>query len=197
MTFGTDFVLNVGPRDHVVLFYRDEAELADQVSGHLLRAIRGGGSAVVIATHARRLALSERLSGAGMDIAAERQKGSYAALDAARTLEEFVTGGWADPAMFWRSVSPVIARAAAAGQPVRVFGEMVALLWDAGLTDAAIEVEAMWNELAAQYPFSVVCGYAESAVSDAAAFDALTEICGAHVAVMGSPPPGIRNWRYR
>jgi hypothetical protein len=40
--------------------------------------------------------------------------------------------------------------AAKAGRPVRAFGEMVSLLWDAGLTDVAIEVEAMWNELGAQ-----------------------------------------------
>ena len=39
----------------------------------------------------------------------------------------------------------MLRQAAKAGRPVRVFGEMVALLWDPGLTDAAIEVEAMWN----------------------------------------------------
>jgi hypothetical protein len=32
---------------------------------------------------------------------------------------------------------------ARAGQPVRVFGEMVSLLWDTGLIDAAIKVEAV------------------------------------------------------
>jgi hypothetical protein len=39
---------------------------------------------------------------------------------------------------------------------------MVSLLWDASLTDAAIEVEAMWNELGAQYPFSLLCAYRHS-----------------------------------
>ena len=56
-----------------------------------------------------------------------------------------------DPAGFWQAISPMLRQAAKAGRPVRVFGEMVALLWDAGLTDAAIEVEAMWNELAWRY----------------------------------------------
>jgi hypothetical protein len=64
-----------------------------------------------------------------------------------------------DPAGFWQAVSPVLRQAAKAGRPVRVFGEMVALLWQAGLTDAAVEVEAMWNELGAQYPFSLLCAY--------------------------------------
>jgi hypothetical protein len=50
----------------------------------------------------------------------------------------------------------MLRQAAEAGRPVRVFGEMVSLLWDAGLIDAAIEVEAMWNELGARYPFSLL-----------------------------------------
>ncbi len=197
MAFGTEFVLNVGPRDHVVYFYRHETELIDRVAGYLVRAIRDSGSAVVIATQAHRRVLSERLSSAGLDVAAEQSRGSYTTLDAAGTLDLFASGGWADPAMFWQALSPVIRRAAGAGQPVRVFGEMVALLWDAGLTDLAVDVEAMWNELAAQHPFSLVCGYCEPAVGDLAAFDALTEICGAHAAVMGNPPPGLQRWRYR
>jgi hypothetical protein len=42
---------------------------------------------------------------------------------------------------------------------VRVFGEMVSLLWDAGLIDAAVELEVLWNELGVQYPFSLLCAY--------------------------------------
>jgi len=55
-------------------------------------------------------------------------------------------------------IATALRQAAEAGRPVRVFGEMVWLLWDAGLIDAAIEVEAMGNELGAQYSFSLLCG---------------------------------------
>ena len=64
-----------------------------------------------------------------------------------------------DPAGFWQAISPMLRQAARPGGRFRVFGEMVSLLWDASLTDAAIEVEAMWNELGAQYPFSLLCAY--------------------------------------
>jgi hypothetical protein len=46
---GTD-VLDVGRRDHVVLFYRDEQELTERVSEYLLPAIHDGGVAIVVAT---------------------------------------------------------------------------------------------------------------------------------------------------
>jgi hypothetical protein len=56
--------------------------------------------------------------------------------------------------------------------PVRVFGEMVSL-WDAALIDAAIEVEAIWNELGAQYVL-LFCAYPHSQPVDHP--DALTEV---------------------
>jgi hypothetical protein len=65
---------------------------------------------------------------------------------------------------------------------------MVSLLWDAGLVSAAIEVEAMWNELGGQYPFSLLCAYPAQPVSCAHHLDALTEVCRAHTHVIGGPP---------
>ena len=88
----------------------------------------------------------------------------------------------------WQAISPLLRQAAKAGQPVRVFGEMVSLLWDAGLIDAAIEVEAMWNELGGQYPFSLLCAYPAQPVSCAHHLDALTEVCRVHTQVTGAPP---------
>ncbi len=64
-------------------------------------------------------------------------------LDASETARGFMVVGWPDPAGFWQAISPMLRQVAKAGQRVRVFGEMVALMWDAGLIDAAIEVEAM------------------------------------------------------
>jgi hypothetical protein len=71
---------------------------------------------------------------------------------------------------------------------VHVFGEMVALLWDFGQVAAAIEVEAMWNELAAQYQFSLLCAYPADSVRGGQHQDALTEVCRVHASVAGDVP---------
>jgi hypothetical protein len=180
-------VLDVRPGDHVVLFYRDDDELAEQVSGYLLGALQDNGVAIVVATPAHRLLFEELLAEAGVDIAAERAGGCYLALDADETMRRFLVADWPDPASFWRVISPLIRQAAMAGQPVHVYGEMVSLLWDSGLVQAAIEVEALWNELGAQYPFSLFCAYPERSVSGGHHLDALTEVCRAHVAAAGIP----------
>lgn len=65
---------------------------------------------------------------------------------------------------------------------------MVSLLWDAGLIDAAVELEVLWNELGVQYPFSLLCAYSAQPAAYAHQLDALTEVCHAHTQVTGAPP---------
>lgn len=185
MATGTE-VLDTGRSDHVVVFYRDEQELVEQVSEYLRPAAQEDGVAIVVATPGHRRAFEERLAGAGL--AAARQRGSYLTLDAAEAIRGFMVGDWPDPACFWQAINPLLWQAVTAGKPVRVFGEMVSLLWDAGLISAAIEVEAMWNELGGQYPFSLLCAYPAQPVSCAHHLDALAEVCRAHTHVIGGPP---------
>ncbi len=53
----------------------------------------------------------------------------------------------------------VFSKPARDGRPIRVFGEMVTRLWQAGHPEAAIELEGLWNELAHRYTFSLLCAY--------------------------------------
>jgi hypothetical protein len=77
-------------------------------------------------------------------------------------------------------MSPVLKRALARSGPVRIFGEMVALLWNDGHHGAAVDLEALWNELAKQYAFSLLCAYpADIEASDEHA-DELAQIYAAH-----------------
>jgi len=182
-------VLNAARGGHVVLFYGDEQELADRVSEYLLPAVTdGGGAAIVFATSDHRRSFGERLAEAGVDVAAARARGSYLEFDANETIRGFMVGDRPDPAGFWQLISPLLRQAAKAGPPVLVFGEMVSLLWDAGLVSAAIEVEVMWNELGRQEPFSLLCAYPVRPVACSHYLDALTEVCRAHTEVTGSPP---------
>jgi len=181
-----DELLGASPGDHLVLFYRAHEELIEQAGRHLHRAVRDGGAAIAIATPPHRLMLEGWLAGAGTDVAGARARGAYLDLDARETLGRFEVAGWPDAAGFWQAISPLIRQANKIGQPVHVFGEMVSLLWDSGLVHAAIEVEAMWNELGDQYPFTLLCAYPAQSVSDDRHHDALAEVCRLHVAAVGT-----------
>ena len=52
---------------------------------------------------------------------------------------------------------------------------------------AAVDVEAMWNELGAQYRFTLMCAYPAQSVSGHCHHDALTEVCLAAQVAAGVP----------
>jgi DcmR-like sensory protein/histidine kinase-like protein len=180
---------DAGPRDHVVCFYQDDADLAGKVAGYLRGALRDGGVAIVIATRGHRESFRERLTASGVDLAAGIGSGAYLELDAGDTLRRLMAGGTVDPARFDAAVASVIRAAAGAGRPVRAYGEMVALLWDAGLAGAAIELEGMWNDLGHTEAFSLFCGYPLDSVADPAQAHALAQVCGQHASVLEPASP--------
>jgi len=175
----------LGPpgRDHVVLFPASNGELADHVYRHLFGR-EAPGTAIVVATPDLRRLITDRMVRDGIDVAGEWARGSLVFLDAAETLDSFMVAGWPDAAAFWQALSPVIKYAQARPGEVRVFGEIVTLLWDAGQTGAAVDVEALFSELAQQYSFSLLCSYPAGAEAEVEHADDLSHIQGAHSAVL-------------
>ena len=178
----------VGQRRHVVQFYARERELAAGAGQYLAEGIADGSALVVVATLAHRLAFEHYLARVGAAVTAAQAEGRYQAVDAAALLRRFSSAGQVDAASFEAEVGHVIRAAGAAGRPVRVYGEMVALLWDAGQLNAALELEALWNDLAREIPFSLYCGYPELPATGEDHRAALAEVCRLHAAVVGVPP---------
>jgi anti-sigma regulatory factor (Ser/Thr protein kinase) len=169
---------------HVVQFYERDADLFARAGDYLRDAVRAGGIAIVIATEAHRDAFEARLreSGAGAN-----DDGTLVWLDAAATLARFTRDGRVDRDAFFDAVGGVVRAAAATGRPVRAYGEMVALLWEAGDVTAAIDLEMLWNELAAEIPFELYCAYRSESVSGHEHADALATVCHLHSAVVPTP----------
>ena len=181
--------LNVGR--HVVQFYGRDEELAERVTDYLLGALDSGGVAIVIATPEHRRAFETRLGRAGVDLAAARDGGSYLPLDAGQTLHDLMAADKLDRASFDAVIGTVIRGAGAGGRPVRAFGEMVALLWDDGLVNDAVQLEELWSELGDRHPFSLFCGYrADSAARD---LDAFAEVCRLHGEILHGEIAGSRS----
>ena len=201
--------LNVG--HHAVQFYGHDEELAERVVGYLLEAFANGGVAVVIATPEHRREFEARLRkalGGDAALAAARDSGAYLALDARETVRALMPAdrldpapagrldprcplGQLDPAAFDRVIGGLIRQAGTGGRPVRAYGEMVALLWDDGLVNAAIQLEAMWNELGRAHSFSLFCGYPAGSVTRDGHLDAFAAVCRLHQEVVGLSPAGV------
>ncbi len=170
--------------EHFVQFYETDAFLLNSLSGFIGTGLSAGEAGIVVATKAHREALEELLQEYGLDVAAARASGTYISLDAAETLSKFMVEGSPEPALFARVIGDIIARAAEGGQRVRIFGEMVALLWADGNYDAAIHLEELWNDLQEIYSFSLFCSYPINGFGGEALAKPLSDVCAGHSRVI-------------
>lgn len=170
--------------DHFVRFYDHDDQLLEEVADHLDAALRAGGHAVAIATPEHRAQLSRRLGGFGGPVgkAGSWFSGSVVLLDAHETLAAFMVNGMPDAGRFAATIEPVLAQGTP-GKPVHAFGEMVSLLCERGEYEAAITLEALWNDLAARHAFSLFCGYARRLFATEERSAAFRHICAAHTRV--------------
>ncbi|HEV2251873.1 MAG TPA: hypothetical protein VGS06_01640, partial [Streptosporangiaceae bacterium] len=90
---------------------------------------------------------------------------------------------------FDRVIGSLIADAGRGGRPVRAYGEMVALLWDAGLVNDAVQLEQMWASLGLSHSFSLFCSYPARSVTGDGHLEAFAEVCRLHGSVVGGWPP--------
>jgi anti-sigma regulatory factor (Ser/Thr protein kinase) len=104
-------------------------------------------------------------------------------------LQGFLVGGRLDHDRFEAALGGLVRRVASTGRPVRIYAEMVALLWDAGQVTLALELEELWNDLGSRFPFSLLCGYPVRLLADEASAAEVEAICRLHTSVSG-PRPG-------
>jgi hypothetical protein len=173
--------------EHNVEFYETTAFLIGTIADFVVPALRGGHSAIVVATPGHLAAFATAISAERVDLQAAIREDRYQAYDAGELLSRFMVGGMPDRALFERTATQAIDRAAAAGRNVKVYGEMVALLWADGDVDATIALEDMWNDLAATRSFSLLCGYPMQDFDDAARA-AFKRICTQHTTVIATDP---------
>jgi anti-sigma regulatory factor (Ser/Thr protein kinase) len=180
----------LGPHRHVVQFYDRDEELAMYAGDYLAGAIAQGGAAIVVATPGRCAGFEAQLAAGGVDVGAARRNGSLVCLDATGVAPGLTRAGRIDLTAFGTKFRPAILAAGEAPGPVRIYGEVVALLWAAGHINAALELEGLWTELGRQIPFSLFCGYPRNLIESSQHQGAVAEVCRLHTAVLGRPLAG-------
>jgi hypothetical protein len=168
----------VAPRRHSVQFYDADSDIVTSVAGFIAAGLSRGERVVVVATATHRDAIDEVLLHYGEDAVRERVAGRYLTFDAAELLTKFMVDGRPDAGRFEAVVGGVIDAAGEDGCDVRVFGEMVSLLWQGENVAAALELESLWNSLAESREFVLMCGYPAEVLSDS--LGAAHEVCSLH-----------------
>jgi CheY-like chemotaxis protein len=167
---------------HQAHFYVDEARLLERASAHLGQGLAAGHPAIAVCTAAHGQGLRQQLSAAGLDVQALQAQGRLIEVDAEDVIalldaERDATERFERVREFLLGLLGRARRDAAAG-PVWVFGEVVNLLWRAGRSAEAIQLEAMWNRVGEEQDLALLCSYDSSIRAGSRDVDA---VCRQHV----------------
>jgi KaiC/GvpD/RAD55 family RecA-like ATPase len=169
---------------HSVHIYEDSEALLSRLCAIVSSSLRGGDSVLIVATSAHREQLLKDLQSCGLDVRTHAREGRYTMLDAQQTLATFMREGAPDNQLFMSAVGDVLDNAhnsaLANGKRLTVFGEMVAVLWEQGEKEAALQLEALWNDALKDRAFHMHCAYPQSILTDGD----LSAISSAHTHVV-------------
>jgi hypothetical protein len=155
------FILPGNPGHHAVQIYAESAALCESVTDFMADGLAAAQPALVIATPLHCDLVIRGLSARRFDVPGALAQGAMLLFDARESLD--VTTGSSsgiDAARFREVVGLALERLMQqSGDAVaRVYSELSDVLWRAGQIDAALQVEAFWNDLLTEFPFSLLCG---------------------------------------
>jgi hypothetical protein len=170
---------------HAVRFYENKASLCRTVADFLGEGIALGQPGLVIATPTHRNGLLAELGSRHFDVDGVQTAGDLLLLDARDVLAAFMVDGMPDATLFKTHLPAAIDRLCRGrkDRTIRAYGEMVDVLWQDGLTAAAVRLEMLWNQLAMTHDFSLLCGYAMGSFYKDAG---MRDICAQHSHVIAA-----------
>jgi superfamily I DNA/RNA helicase len=179
---------NASPCDHLIQAYTDDAFLARVVTDYIAAGLARRDAVIIIATATHIRAFTDRLAAEDIDASACGAAGQLLVLDAEDTLARFMVDGRPERTAFLSVIATALDRVRAAGhQTVRLYGEMVDLLWQEQL-EATLALEALWNELLSDERLSLLCAYRIDAL-DRHAKGVLRQVTHCHSRLMPPDEP--------
>ena len=164
---------------HRLHLFDSPETLGETVAAFLLDGYRAGDHLLTIAKPRHREAVlsSLRRTGCFPDDGEGPQR--LVVLDAAEVLRHITRNGLIDATVFRRTINPVLQSLGLAGR-LRIYSEVVELLVETDDMAGALALEQMWNSLAADMPFTLMCGYSSAHFTGNSGQRALRHICQRH-----------------
>jgi hypothetical protein len=161
---------------HTVFFYQREVFLINHLVQFAKAGLDKGEPLLFVTTTDHRIVLHRRLLNESV---LAPFKGVYLAMDAADTLSRIMVDDWPDQDLFMKEIGDMI-KLIAQRTRIRIYGEMVSVLWARGQYSAAIQLEKLWNKLATQYDFSLLCAYRSSDFEGPEKVSLRRDVCACH-----------------
>jgi hypothetical protein len=173
----------IAPCEHLVQIYEDESAFLEPLEAFITGGIRRGEGIIAIVTPEHKIHIETYLILQNLNVDELRKSEQFICFDAEETLKTFLVNGWPDEELFRATIHSLLIRARGNGRPVRAFGEMVAIMWDMGLSAATVRLEHLWHNLCREKGFSLFCAYPKTGFTSDPS-NSLQEILNAHSRVL-------------
>lgn len=152
---------NVVPHDHIVQLYRDQDFLNRAVCRFAGAGLANGEGVILVSTPSHWNGFHAQLEAENVDVRAAQKRGQLTVVDATELLPRFMRDAMPDPAIFPGVFGNVVSEARARGgyAKVRVWGEMVNVLWERGDVDASMNLEDQFDQLIKKRDIAVFCSF--------------------------------------
>ena len=165
--------------NHRLQLFDTPESLAESVAAFFLEGYQQGDHLLIVAKPRHTDAVLAAVRASGCFPADMNGSQRLVALDAADVLRHITRNGAIDNCLFRKTVKPIVESLASTGR-LRIYGEVVELLAEEEDMTGALALEQLWNALAAEVPFTLMCGYSSAHFSSPAGRPALRHICRAH-----------------
>src|SRR5215212_4992887 len=152
------FWAEVAPCDHIVQIYENDESIITSLSKFITTGFEANESVIIVATKEHQVTLDKLLVSKGYDLPGLKKKDQYITFNAHELLSKFMVEDWPDEHLFFKTVTEIV-RKVKNHNKVRVYGEMVAILWAQGHSGATVRLEYLWTKLCQQEEFMLFCAY--------------------------------------
>ncbi len=192
----TDHLDLAPPGGHVCQVHFAERTLVESVARFAVSGLNKEETVVLIgsANHLRQI--QKELAQASVSLARAQESRRLILLDAGILLKMFMRDGEPDKRIFKRVFGELLESLNPGRNRIRVWGEMVQLLWRDGKKPMALQLEEMWNQLLLQFPFFLFCTYGMDAFHETEASSGVKEaVFRAHQHTITNPESGrVQRW---
>ena len=178
----TKYLINSSGNQTVKICLNESSQV-DLVTNYVKDGLLNGEAVIMIAKPELRQILKSKLgafSFNGQNIQEFQVQGQIKLFDAESVLSTLMIDGILEEDLFHECVAVPIYNAKSNYGKVRVFGEMVDILWKERQHDMAIQLEAFWSDLSNTQEFKFLCTYTLNKLSPNAFDEELERICKYH-----------------
>ena len=170
-------------KDHFLQVYESDDVLIDSLEAYVCAGIVKGDGVVIVATEAHLISLNERLERVFnvKKLMADKQ---FIPLNADIILEMILVHDTIDEQKFMLLINDILSMVRQNKENrIRVYGELVAILWRQGNRNAVLTLEKLWDKLCKTGAISLFCAYPKDGFSQDE-INSIQEICHCHNCVI-------------